>query len=85
MSSSQGDDIIKKILSEMDAGKKSTNLTESDIRKKIKGVNREEVTKKLYSMGLGNVAKMMAGMTDEEIIKRISQNPAILKKLNKFL
>ena len=85
MSSSQNDDIIKKILSEIDTSRKSGNLSESDIRKKIKDINRDEVTKKLNSMGLGNVAQMLSGMSDEDILNRISKNPSVLKKLNKLL
>lgn len=85
MSSPQNDDIIKKILNEIDSEKKGASLTENDIRRKIKGVNKEEAAKKLNAMGLGNVAQMMSKMSDEEILNRISKNPAILKKLNKLL
>ena len=85
MSSSQNDDIIKKVLSELKPSQNGASLTENDIRNNLKSINRDEVTKKLNAMGLGNVAQMMAKMSDEDIIKRISQNPGILKKLNKLL
>ena len=83
--SSQNDDIIKKIFNEFKPSQKGASLTENDIRKNLQTINRDEVIKKLNSMGLGNVAQMMSKMSDEDILKRISQNPGILKKLNKLL
>ena len=36
-------------------------------------------------MGLGSAAKMLERMSEEDILKELSENPGILKKLNQFL
>ncbi len=79
-------DIIKNLINSMDASAANlSGITENDIRQKIKGIDKNEVIKKLNSMGLGKAAQMLRGMSDEDIIREISKNPSILKKLNSFL
>lgn len=86
MNSKNGEEIIKKLIKEMDAPISGVaNLNETDIRKKIKSVDRGEVIRKLNSMGLGKAAQMLNGMSDEEIIRKIAANPSILKKIDMFL
>ena len=86
MNSKNGEEIIKKLIKEMDAPISGVSaLNENDIRKKIKSVDRGEVIRKLNSMGLGKAAQMLNGMSDEEIIRKIAENPSILKKIDMFL
>lgn len=86
MNSNQNEDILKNLINSIEKNKMPKgNLTQNDIREKIKSVNKNEVIKKLQGMGLGNAARMLQNMTDEEIIREVSKNPAILKKLNSLL
>ena len=86
MNSNQNEDILKNLINSIEKNKMPKgNLTQNDIREKIKSVNKNEVIKKLQNMGLGNAARMLQNMTDEEIIREVSRNPAILKKLNSLL
>ena len=86
MNSNQNEDILRNLINNIEKNKiPKGNLTQNDIREKIKTVNKDDVIKKLQNMGLGNAAKMLRNMTDEEIIKEVSKNPAILKKLNSLL
>ena len=86
MNSNQNEDILKNLINNIEKNKMPKgNLTQNDIREKIKSVNKNEVIKKLHNMGLGNAARMLQNMTDEEIIREVSKNPAILKKLNSLL
>lgn len=81
----KNEDIIKNLLRGINSNEKIKNLSENDIRQKIKGINKNEVIKKLNSMGLGSAAKMLERMSEEDILKELSENPGILKKLNQFL
>ena len=86
LNSNQNEDILKNLINNIEKNKMPKgNLTQNDIREKIKSVNKNEVIKKLQNMGLGNAARMLQNMTDEEIIREVSKNPAILKKLNSLL
>ena len=86
LNSNQNEDILKNLINSIEKNKMPKgNLTQNDIREKIKSVNKNEVIKKLQNMGLGNAARMLQNMTDEEIIREVSRNPAILKKLNSLL
>ena len=86
LNSNQNEDILKNLINSIEKNKMPKgNLTQNDIREKIKSVNKNEVIKKLQNMGLGNAARMLQNMTDEEIIRQVSKNPAILKKLNSLL
>ena len=86
MNSSNEADIIKNLINSMDTSSAPKGgVTENDIRQKIKGIDKNLVIKKLNSMGLGKAAQMLGGMSDEDIIREVSKNPAILKKLNSFL
>ena len=60
-------------------------ISREELEKQIKGIDKNLVIKKLNSMGLGKAAQMLGGMSDEDIIREVSKNPAILKKLNSFL
>ena len=82
---SKNEDIIKNLLKGINPGEKTGNLSENDIRQKIKGINKNEVIKKLNSMGLGSAAKMLERMSDEDILRELSKNPAILKKASEMM
>lgn len=80
------DDIIKKLIN--DAGinaRISEKLSEDDIKNKLRSVDRNQAMNKLRAMGLGNVADRLKNVSDEELMKMVSQNPALLKKINSFL
>jgi len=86
VSNEQNAEIIKKLINQMEKPYQSTAcVNEDDIRKKLKSVNKDQVKQKLRSMGLGKMCDMIDRMSDEDIIRAISQNPAILKKLNSIL
>ena len=86
VNSQNSEQIIKNLISNMEKRSSGTqNLSEQDIREKIKTVNKNDVIKKLNSMGLGGAAQMLKTMSDEDIIREISKNPAILKRLNSLL
>ena len=86
MNSSGKDDILKNLISGIEKGNiPKGNITENNLREKIKSVNKNEVIRKLQSMGLGNAARMLGNMSDEEILREVTKNPAILKKLNSLL
>ncbi len=86
MNSSGKDDILKNLINNIEKSSipKGT-ITENNLREKIKSVNKNEVIRKLQNMGLGNAARMLENMSDEEILKEVAKNPAILKKLNSLL
>ena len=86
MNSSGKDDILKNLISDIEKGNiPKGNITENNLREKIKSVDKNEVIRKLQSMGLGNAARMLENMSDEEILREALKNPAILKKLNSLL
>ncbi len=86
VNSQNSEQIIKNLISNMEKKSSGTqSLSEQDIREKIKTVNKNDVIKKLNSMGLGGAAQMLKNMSDEDIIREISKNPAILKRLNSLL
>ena len=86
MNSSGKDDILKNLINSIEKGNiPKGNITENNLKEKIKSVNKNEVIRKLQSMGLGNAARMLENMSDEEILKEALKNPAILKKLNSLL
>lgn len=86
VNSQNSEQIIKNLISNMEKRSSGTqNLSEHDIREKIKTVNKNDVIKKLNSMGLGGAAQMLKNMSDDDIIREISKNPAILKRLNSLL
>ena len=84
---SQGsNEILKNLINSIEKNKSHTGaISENDLREKIKAVDRGEVMKKLKSMGLGNIAQKLSNMTDEDILREVSKNPAILKKLKSLL
>ena len=86
VNSQNSEQIIKNLISNMEKRSSGTqNLSEQDIREKIKTVNKNDVIKKLNSMGLGGAAQLLKNMSDDDIIREISKNPAILKRLNSLL
>lgn len=86
VNSQNGEQIIKNLINNMEKSNlQSGKLSENDIREKIKTVDKNEVIRKLKNMGLGSAAKMLENMSDEDIIREVSKNPAILKRLNSLL
>lgn len=86
VNSQNGEQIIKNLINNMEKNNlQSGKLSENDIREKIKTVDKNEVIRKLKNMGLGSAAKMLENMSDEDIIREVSKNPAILKRLNSLL
>jgi len=51
----------------------------------VRNINRAEVTAKLRSMGLASVADRLGRVSDDELIRIISQNPGLINKINSFL
>lgn len=80
------EDIIKKLINEA-SGKSMNNgkLSKEDIQRRLKTVDKKMAIEKLRSMGLGSVAERLKNTSDDELLKMISNNPALLKKLNDFL
>lgn len=85
INSPKNEDIIKNLIKDIKQTDKICALSENDIKQKIKGIDKNQVIKKLNSMGLGNAAQMLQKMSDEDIIRELSKNPSILKRLNQFL
>jgi len=86
VNSGKNDQIIKNLINSMEKSAiKPTSVTENDIKEKIKTIDKNEAVRKLQSMGLGSIAKKLETMSDDEIIREITKNPNILKKLNALL
>lgn len=86
MNSGDKSEILKNLINSIErSGKKPGMISENEVREKIKTVDKNEVIRKLNSMGLGSAANMLRNMSDEDIIREISKNPGILKKLNSLL
>lgn len=80
------DKIIKTLLQNMDRGAGMPNaISANDIRQKIKTIDKSAVISKMNAMGLGAAANKLKYMSDEDIIREVSRNPSILKKLNSLL
>lgn len=60
-------------------------LSNDDLKRQVKNLDRSEVIRKLRSMGLGSVADRYANTSDDDIVKLISKNPDILRRINQFL
>ncbi len=86
MNYDKGEDFIKKLIEEnkLTANHKPLN-SEDDIKKRIKSIDKNEAIKKLNELGLGNIAEKIKNISDDELVKMISKNPALLKKINSFL
>lgn len=86
MNSGDKSEILKNLINSIErSGKNPGRISEDDVRQKIKTIDKNEVIRKLNSMGLGSAANMLKNMSDEDIIREISKNPGILKKLNSLL
>ncbi len=78
------DEIIKSLLE--GSGNIAGSVTsENDIRKRLGTIDKNAAIEKLRKMGLGSVADKLKNTSDDELIKLISENPALLKKINSFL
>ncbi len=64
---------------------KVNSVSQEDLKKSIRNVNRAEAISKLRSMGLGSVADKLSSVSDDELIRIISQNPGLINKINNFL
>ncbi len=86
MNYDKGEDFIRKLIDEnkIMANNKPLN-SEDDIKNRLKSIDKNEAIKKLNELGLGNIADKIKNISDEELIKMISKNPALLKKINSFL
>lgn len=56
-----------------------------DIKRQASSINKDEVIKKMRSMGLDSVADKYASMTDAQLMELLSNNPNILKIIEKFI
>ncbi len=80
------DKIIKNLIQNMERDKGGHGIiNETELRQKIKTIDKSAVISKMNSMGLGAVAARLKAMSDEDIIREVSKNPSILKKLNSLL
>jgi len=86
LNSGDKSEILKNLINSIERNRKNKGqISEDEVRQKIKTVDKNEVIRKLNSMGLGSAANMLKNMSDEDIIREISKNPQILKKLNSLL
>ena len=60
-------------------------ISREELEKQIKGIDKNAVEKKLRDMGYGDIANKLNKTSDEEIMKMISKNPDILKKVNQIM
>ena len=60
-------------------------ISREELEKQIKGIDKNAVEKKLRDMGYGDVANKLSKTSNEELIKMISKNPDILKKVNQMM
>lgn len=86
MNYDNSEDIIRNLINENGglAGKGKIS-GEEDIRKRLGTIDRKAAMSKLRDLGLGSVADKLKSVSDEELIGMITQNPALLKKINSFL
>lgn len=80
------DDIIKNLLKDNKSIALSGPISgENDVRKRLQTIDKNAAIEKLEKMGLGAVAEKLKNTSDDELIKLIAKNPALLKKINSFL
>ena len=60
-------------------------ISREELEKQIKGIDKGAVEKKLREMGYGDIANKLNKTSNEEIMKMISKNPDILKKVNQMM
>lgn len=86
MNYDNSEDIIRNLINENGglAGKGQLS-DEEDIRRRLGTIDRKAAMNKLRQLGLGSVADKLKGISDEELIDMITQNPSLLKKINSFL
>ena len=60
-------------------------ISREELEKQIKGIDKNAVEKKLRDMGYGDIANKLGRTSNEELIKMISKNPDILKKVNQMM
>ena len=60
-------------------------ISREELEKQIKGIDKNAVEKKLRDMGYGDIANNLGKTSNEELIKMISKNPDILKKVNQMM
>lgn len=64
---------------------KISAMNYDDIKKQISGIDKNAVLRKLDAMGFKSVADKYRGISDEELMKMLANNPDILKKLKMLL
>ena len=61
------------------------NLSMEDLQKNLGNIDKSQVEKKLRSMGLKDIADKLSRTSNEEILKLVSKNPDILRKINQLM
>jgi len=80
------DEIIKNLMKDGGKGAGAATIREKeDIQRRLSTIDKNSAIEKLKKMGLGPVAEKLKNTSDDELIKLISENPALLKKINSFL
>ena len=86
MKFNKGEDFVKKLIAENKLSSKVTPIAnENDLKDRLKTINKDATVNKLRELGLGNVADQLKSIPDDELIRMISKNPGLLKKINSFL
>jgi len=84
--SKSSNDIINDFIRNNSHLKENANpVTQESLKSSVRNINRAEVTAKLRSMGLASVADRLGRVSDDELIRIISQNPGLINKINSFL
>jgi len=60
-------------------------ISREELEKQISGIDKSAVEKKLREMGYGDVANKLNKTSNQEILKMLSKNPDILKKVNEMM
>ena len=60
-------------------------ISKEELEKQIKGIDKNAVENKLREMGYGDIADRLNRTSNEEILKMLSKNPDIIKKLNQMM
>lgn len=60
-------------------------VSREELERQIGSMDRKAVEKKLRDMGMKDVADRLGRTSNEEILKMLSKNPDILRKLNQLM
>lgn len=79
-------DILKSLKEQLNTKQKPlSSMSNEEIKARLSEVNREAAMNKLRSIGLGSIAEKIKNMSNEELAKIISENPALQKKIDAFM